>query len=115
MFEKYSTADQMDWIQARGRTIGPERIREVEGEWPTLIADVRREMDNGTPPSSARLQALAARWGTLVREFTGGSPEISAGLRGMYQKEESVRRRTGIDAKLMEYVGRAMAAAREGT
>jgi hypothetical protein len=36
----------------------------------------------------------------------------SAGLRQMYQVEESVRQRTNIDAKLMEYVGRAMAAGR---
>ena len=86
----------MDQIQARGRTIGPDRIREVEAEWPVLIADMRREMEAGTSPSSPRVQALAAKWGSLVREFTGGSAEISAGLREMYQKEESVRQRTNM-------------------
>jgi DNA-binding transcriptional MerR regulator len=114
MFEKYFTPDQMDQIQARGRTIGSERIREVEAEWPMLIADMRREMEAGTPPSSTRVQALAARWGMLVREFTDGRPEIAAGLRQMYQKEDSVRQRTNIDATLMKYVGRAMAASHEG-
>ena len=114
MFEKYFTPDQMDQIQARGRTIGPDRIREVEAEWPVLIADIRREMEAGTSPSSPRVQALAAKWGSLVREFTGGSAEISGSLREMYQREESVRQRTNIDATLMEYVGRAMAATREG-
>ena len=75
---------------------------------------MRREMEAGTSPSSPRVQALAAKWGSLVREFTGGSAEISGSLREMYQREESVRQRTNIDATLMEYVGRAMAATREG-
>jgi hypothetical protein len=50
----------------------------------------------------------------LVREFTDGRPEIAAGLRQMYLKEDSVRQRTTIDATLMEHVGRAMAASHEG-
>ena len=114
MYEKFFTPDQMDQIQARGRTIGPERIRAVEAEWPVLIAAMRREMDHGTPPSSPRVRALAARWGALTREFTGGSHEISSGLRDMYQKEPSVAERTGIDAKLVGYVRRSMAAGRSG-
>src|SRR5262249_4441360 len=48
-FEKYYTPEQMEEIKERGRQLGEERIRQVEGEWPVLIAQVRAEMDKGTP------------------------------------------------------------------
>ncbi len=38
MFEKYYTPEQMEWFQQRRLQVGEERIREVEAEWPRLIA-----------------------------------------------------------------------------
>ena len=113
MFEKHFTPEQMQEIQARGQQIGPERIREVEAEWPKLIAEVRAAMESGADPASAEVQALAQRWMGLVREFTGGNPSIQQGLNQMYSQEPEVRERTGIDPALMEYVGKAMAAAKK--
>jgi hypothetical protein len=79
MFEKHFTPDQLQEIQARGRQIGQERIREVEAEWPRLITEVRAAMESGTDPASAEVQQLAQRWMGLVREFTGGNPGIQQG------------------------------------
>jgi DNA-binding transcriptional MerR regulator len=110
MFEKHFTPEQLQEIQARGRQIGPERIREVETEWPQLIAKVRAEMERGTDPASAAVQPLARRWTELLREFTGGNPGIQQGLNTMYAEEPEVRSRTGIDPALMEYIGKAIAA-----
>jgi len=47
-----------------------------------------------------------------VHEFTGGDPQIANSVRRMYAGEPSVRQRTGLDEGIMEYVGRAIAAAK---
>ena len=112
MFEKHFTPEQMQEIQERGRQLGPERIREVEAEWPQLIAKVRAEMEKGTDPASAAVQPLARRWMELLREFTGGNPGIQQGLNTMYSQEPEVRERTGIDPQMMDYIGKAIAAAK---
>ena len=109
MFEKHFTEEQRRQIEERGKTIGQDRIKAGEAEWPQLIAKVRAEMDNGTDPASDNVQALMRRWKELLAEFTGGDPGIQQSLNRMYQQEPSVQTRTGIDPALMEYVGRAMA------
>lgn len=105
--ERYYTPEQIREIKERGAKLGEAHIREVEAEWPRLIAQVREEMAKGTDPGSDRVRALAKRWGELVREFTGGNPGIEQALRRMYEQEESVRERTGIDRAMAEYIGRA--------
>jgi len=109
MFEKHFTPEQMQEIQARGQQIGPERIREVEAEWPALIAQVRAAMEKGTDPASPEVQDLARRWQDLLREFTGGNPALQRGLNAMYAEEQEVRSRTGIDPALMDYISKAFA------
>ena len=107
MSEKYFTPEQQEWMKARGEVVGEARIREVEAEWPTLIAEVRQEMEKGTPPDDPRVQALAARWGSLVREFTNGNLGIAKSVATMYTNEPSLRQRTGLDSVIMEYISRA--------
>jgi DNA-binding transcriptional MerR regulator len=111
MFEKYYTPEQLEELRQRGEKLGAERIREVESEWPELIAAVRAEMEAGTDPGDARVRALAARWQALVAEFTGNNPAIEESLRTMYRQEPSVRERMGIDPGIFEYVRKATAAA----
>lgn len=115
MFEKHYTEEQLRQIEERRQVVGEERIREVQEEWPRLIAEVRAEMDKGTDPASEPVQQLARRWMGLVREFTGGDPGIQQSLNRMYKEEPSLQARTGIDPALSEYIGKAMAAARQGS
>jgi len=110
MFEKHFTPEQLQEIQARGQQIGPERMREVEAEWPALIAQVRAAMEKGTDPASPEVQDLARRWQDLLREFTGGNPALQRGLNAMYAEEQEVRSRTGIDPALMDYISKEFAA-----
>lgn len=112
--ETYYTPEQLAEIKARGEQIGQQRIRQVEAEWPTLIAEMKAEMQAGTDPASARVQALTKRWQGLVEEFTGGNPAISEALNKMYHNEAAVRQQTGIDMELMAYVSQAMAAGKKG-
>ena len=81
----------------------------MEAEWPRLIAAVRAAMERGVDPASPEVQPLVRRWQELVREFTGGDPQIAAGVRRMYAGEPAVQQRTGLDETIMEYVARAIA------
>ncbi len=101
--EKYYTPEQMEWLKERRETVGEERIREVEAEWPRLMAEVRAAMDADTDPGDPHVQALAARWRGLVREFTGGNPGIEKSLRAIYANESPQDIHPAIDPQVKEY------------
>ena len=108
---KYYTPEQLEYLEARGREVGEERIREGEAEWAELMEQVRAEMEAGTDPSNERVQALARRWMGLIREFTGGDPGIERSLNNMWHQEENIH---GIDTRevreMEAYITRALAA-----
>ncbi len=82
--------------------MGEARIREVEAEWPVLIEQVRVEMERGTDPANPHVQELAAKWKSLVREFTGGNPGIEQSLKNAYQQDPSSGGLT--DPRMLEYM-----------
>ncbi len=111
MIEKYYTPEQLKQLEERGRQIGEERIREAEGEWKDLIAEVRAEMEKGTDPASETMQRLAARWQGLIQEFTGGDPGIYQSLKTMYQQEGPAKASRGmVDPEVTAYMVKAMQA-----
>ena len=112
MFEKYMTEEQLATLAERKEQLGAAHIAEVEAEWPRLIAAVRAAMERGVDPASPEVQPLVRRWQELVRKFTGGDPQIAGAVRKMYAGEPAVRQRTGLDEGIMEYVARAIAAAK---
>ncbi len=106
--EKYYTPEQLQYLEQRRETVGEERIREVEAEWPRLQEEVRVAMRRGEDPTSETAQQLARRWMRLVEEFTGGDPGIRDSLNQIYQQESQVH---GVDVEamrpMMEWVQRA--------
>ncbi len=113
MFEKYYTPEQLEELKQKKASIGEERICQVEAEWKELFAQVRAEIDNGTDPSSRRVQALVKKWRGLIEEFTGGNPEIEKSLGSMYKQEPDAAVQFGMDPRMpeyMEYMSKAMAA-----
>ena len=108
MFEKYYTKEQLETLHQRGQMFGEERMREVQEEWPRLIAAVREEMQRGTDPKDPKVQALAKRWMELVEMFTGGDPGITESLKNFYRGEPAFGARQGLDGHLNEYVRRAL-------
>lgn len=83
-------------------------------EWNALLADVAAAVDAHEPPTSARAQALGARWRTLVEGFTGGDPEIQKGLNKMWADQQNwpadLRGTFQIDPKIQDFITRAMKA-----
>jgi DNA-binding transcriptional MerR regulator len=109
MAEKYPfTPEQMEKIRQQGEKLGPDKIREVEQEWPELIAKVRAEMEKGTPPDSPEVRQLARRWKELVEMFTGGDQGIAETLKRRYMDEPGYAAQFGMSRELLEYVGKAM-------
>lgn len=116
MVEKYYTAAQLETLARRWEALGEATIRQAEADWETLRAEVKAELAKGTDPADPTVQALARRWTALVEAFTGGDPGIRAGLQTMWETEETIH---GIDTAAeraaRDYIGRALAVAKQGT
>lgn len=109
MYEKYFTKEQLEELANRKKALGEEHLQKVQEEWPKLIANVRREMEKGTDPADPVMQKLAKRWEELIREFTGGNPEIRAAVANMYRGEPQVQSQFGLDPSIAQYVSKASA------
>lgn len=111
-YSKHYTPQQQERLEQRQRTIGDERIRQVEAEWAELIAQVRGEMEGGADPAGQRMQELAKRWMGLIREFTAGDAGLEMSLGKVWREEPGLHEKCGTDAALFEFVGKAAAALR---
>ena len=77
--------------------------------WPTLIADLRKAMDENTPVNDPHVQQLARRWMELFRAYAGDSPVTHARIREAYAKEPDLRSGSSVDDALLNYVREALA------
>lgn len=50
MIEKYYTKEKLEQLEQRKQQVGEARIKEVEAEWPRLMAEVRVQMEKGNGP-----------------------------------------------------------------
>jgi DNA-binding transcriptional MerR regulator len=110
MIEKHFSPEQLEALNKRQETLGPEAIRAAQEEWPRLIASVQGEMEKGTDPGSEEVQALAMRWRNLIQAFSGGDSQIEASVAGMYKAEPDMAAQQGLDPALFNYIGAAMRA-----
>lgn len=110
LVERGFTPAEMEEMRQRAERLGREHIRAVEREWPALIARVRAEMAAGADAASERMRPLAARWRTLVREFTGGNPSIEQKVRAGFVNEPWRMARAGLDPEIFVYVNTAIRA-----
>ena len=126
IIEVIEMQDNMDWskkyygeaaqakIEERKRLWSPENQERWSKEWSELFRDVEAAL--GEDPASARAQALAARWKQLVEGFTGGDPQIAAGLAKMYQDRPNwpasmqQRMQPFGNKKVWEFIQKAFAA-----
>jgi len=98
-------------IEERAALWNPEMQAGITQQWSALIADVQAAMAAGEDPAGQVAQKLAARWMELVRGFTGGDPEIQAGLNQLYADRKNWPKPSfnpGFDEKVHAYVRRAV-------
>ena len=79
--KKYYSEEAKADLARRNRE-DPELARRGERDWAELIKDVEASLFED--PASPKAQALADRWQKLIQSFTGGNPEVSAGLKKLY-------------------------------
>jgi MerR family transcriptional regulator, thiopeptide resistance regulator len=87
--KKYYSEEALADLAKRGQLWRPERLRQVERDWATLIQEVEAALAASENPASDHAQALAARWQELLAGFTGGNPEMEAGLNSLYADQQN--------------------------
>lgn len=111
IMENYLTTEQQQAVQQRGEMLGAARIREAEQAWPQVIAGMTTALQLDKDPASEEVQALAAKWRALLREFSDGDAGIQRSLNRMFRDQPAtMQQHTGIDPALMAYACRAIAA-----
>jgi DNA-binding transcriptional MerR regulator len=108
MFEKYYTPEQLEQLAQRKAALGDDAIKQVEDAWRELFSQLREHRVSGTDPSDSAVQELSRRAGELIREFTGGDPQIEASLQRMYETEGPERASRGMASpEDLEYLEKA--------
>ncbi|GLU49248.1 MerR family transcriptional regulator [Nocardiopsis ansamitocini] len=110
--KRYFSPEQLAALETRREQVGEQLVTEVQAEWPRLIAEVRTELDAGTPAASPRVQALAKRWMELLEAFHGGDPGLRDSLYRMQaENSEEIRQQYGGPTpELIAYVQEAVEA-----
>lgn len=104
----YFSAQQRQQLAERREHVGEDAIREVEAEWPKLIADMQAHLEAGTDPADPAVGRLARRWMELLEMFHGGDEGLRDSLYSMRSdNSEEIRRQGGPSQELIEYVSRA--------
>jgi DNA-binding transcriptional MerR regulator len=85
--KKYYSEEARQKIEERAASIPSAVIEQGQRDWATLIHEVETAVSEGVDPKSERAKELAARWGKLLRGFTGGDAEIQSGLNKMYSDQ----------------------------
>ncbi|AKJ29134.1 MerR family transcriptional regulator [Caldimonas brevitalea] len=80
----------------------------IAGDWPPLMQDVRRAMEQGTPPESLAVQPLAYRWMQLMGVWMEGNFDLIRRWGDMYKREPAALHGSGPDLAMIEYVERAV-------
>jgi MerR family transcriptional regulator, thiopeptide resistance regulator len=86
---KYYSEEAQAKIQDRAASLSPEIIEQGQRDWATLIGEVEAAVSEGLDPGSERAASLASRWSELIKAFTGGNPEIQAGLNKLYSDQSN--------------------------
>ena len=79
--KKYYTEEQLADL---GKRWSPELQAESERGWAALARDTEEAIARGEDPSGAAGQKLAAQRRELLRQFTGGDPEMEKNLQRLY-------------------------------
>ena len=126
IIEVIEMQDNMDWskkyyseqaqakIEERKKLWSPENQQRWSKEWSDLFRDVEAAL--GEDPASAKAQALASRWKKLVEGFTGGDPQVTAGLAKLHQDRPNwppsieQRMQPFSNKKVWEFIQKAFAA-----
>jgi len=106
MYDRYLTTDQKQAVDAQHTAAGAS----AQAEWDASLAGLRAEMEAGTAPADARVQALLKRWHTAAEAFApSGDEGLHEAMMKVMHEEPQALADHGLDAELFAYIGRAAA------
>ncbi len=76
-------------LDERSKNWTEEDQRRASQQWDAFYAELRRLVARGKSPLDPESQALASQFRGLINQFTGGDPDIDAGLRQWWQNHEA--------------------------
>jgi methyltransferase (TIGR00027 family) len=100
-FRKYLSPAEFDTVC--------EQCQRLLSDWPSLIADVRRQIEKGATPDDPAVQTLAHRWESLFRQsIAGGDPVLAGKVRSALKNEPELRASCGLDLPMIEFIHQAI-------
>jgi DNA-binding transcriptional MerR regulator len=112
--EQYYSEEALAKLKEREWT--PELQEQTTKKWTELFRDVEASLDED--PGSEKSQELAARWGALIQDFTGGDPDITKGLNAVWKDPSGLPASTQQEMKpysnpkVHEFIQKAISAKR---
>lgn len=112
---QYYSEAAREKIEARRKEWTPELQAQAIKDWTDLYRDVEAALHED--PAGEKAQALAARWKKLVAGFTGGDPEVSAGLKKLWQDQPNwpqpmqQQMKPFVNPAVWEFIAKAMGCA----
>ena len=113
--EQYYSEEALAKLKQREWT--PEMQAETTKKWNDLFRDVEASLNED--PAGEKAQALAARWGALIINFTGGDPEVTKGLNNVWKNPSGLPGETQdnmkpyMNPKVHEFIQKAFAAGKQ--
>ena len=113
--EQYYSEEALAKLKQREWT--PEMQAETTKKWNDLFRDVEASLNED--PAGEKAQALAARWGALIINFTGGDPEVTKGLNNVWKNPSGLPAETQdnmkpyMNPKVHEFIQKAFAAGKK--
>ena len=109
--ENYYSEEALAKLKKREWT--PEMQEQTTKKWTELFSEVEAAL--GEDPAGDKAQALAARWGALILDFTGGDPGVTKGLNAVWKDPSGLpatqqQMQPFGNPKVHEFIQQAMAA-----
>jgi DNA-binding transcriptional MerR regulator len=111
MYEKHLTPEQLTKLEEHHRVV---EASDHEA-WSSVLADLRTEMEAGTPADAPAVKALIERWHEAASAFMPDDEAIHDGVMKAMHEEPEVLAEHGLDADLFAYIGQAMAPGEHAT
>ncbi|MFS0615700.1 MerR family transcriptional regulator [Lederbergia ruris] len=106
--EKYFTKEQLDMMKNYYDQYDEDTLKEVEQEFRMILEKIQLEKENGTPPNSSKVKALAEKWSEIVYSFTGYDQDLKKQTEKFHAENPDNNLQYGMDAELYKYIQEAL-------
>jgi len=111
-YERWFSEDEMQRIRAAQDAMGDEGVARFRAEVNRLVPAMREQMDRGADPAGPEVRPLVLDWIELTRDIPDDE-EMRRKGREMFAAQPELLKGSGFTPQLLEFLDRAVRAARE--